>query len=359
MIETGSASEQSGRPSVVPPGSDQTFPEAARGVRLTTAQTVESVAIALGRSSRLVAWGLLALGVVAGLEQVVPLALDGEATKSAWSRAAAGALFSILAFGLAGITWSVIARFSALAVCQYIERFALTSDELLAAAARISAELDRIAQHVAQAPWPASAAGEPEPDHRGRLGEIRRAIHASEWELAQSLLSEFAAEFPAHSHHAVLERELHLAKHETKEKQLEKLEAAREVNDPDGVLECYQSLVRTLEPDARAALDRDLARWFLALIHRRLRSAKIESDVVQLAARFAEAFASTVEGASVRASLPTLRRSVGLCPRCGSPYVGIAEACPGCLAGSSARATDPNPTAHTPSAGASDQHPAP
>ncbi len=31
---------------------------------------------------------------------------------------------------------------------------------------------------------------------------------------------------------------------------------------------------------------------------------------MQLAARFAETFAATVEGASVRASLPTLRRSV-------------------------------------------------
>ena len=39
------------------------------------------------------------------------------------------------------------------------------------------------------------------------------------------------------------------------------------------------------------------------------------------AARFAETFATTVEGASVRASLPTLRRSVGLCPTvCSAVY---------------------------------------
>ena len=60
--------------------------------------------------------------------------------------------------------------------------------------------------------------------------------------------------------------------------------------------------------------------------------------MVQLAARFAESFAATVEGASVRASLPTLRRSVGLCPRCAQPYIGVADACPNCLKGAAQRA---------------------
>jgi hypothetical protein len=67
------------------------------------------------------------------------------------------------------------------------------------------------------------------------------------------------------------------------------------------------------------------------LIHRRLRTGTIQSEVVQLASRFSEVFATTVEGASVRAALPTLRRSVGLCPRCSQPYAGVAEACPKCL----------------------------
>jgi hypothetical protein len=43
-------------------------------------------------------------------------------------------------------------------------------------------------------------------------------------------------------------------------------------------------------------------------------------------------FCHTVEGASLRASLPTLRRSAGLCPRCAQPYTGLANACPQCLA---------------------------
>ena len=38
--------------------------------------------------------------------------------------------------------------------------------------------------------------------------------------------------------------------------------------------------------------------------------------------------ATTVEGASVRASLPTLRRSVGLCPRCAQPYTALPMPAP-------------------------------
>ena len=47
---------------------------------------------------------------------------------------------------------------------------------------------------------------------------------------------------------------------------------AREVNDPERVLEIYHALVPTLETDARISLDRELAKWFLTLIHRRLRT---------------------------------------------------------------------------------------
>jgi hypothetical protein len=53
--------------------------------------------------------------------------------------------------------------------------------------------------------------------------------------------------------------------------------------------------------------------------------------VVVLAAQVSEIFGATPDGASVRAALPTLRRSVGLCPRCAQPYVGSAAACPRCL----------------------------
>ena len=132
-----------------------------------------------------------------------------------------------------------------------------------------------------------------------------------------------------------LREQLARARHDAIQVTLSQLAAAREVNDPDRVLEIYQVVLPSLDQAERIALERDLAKWFLTLIHRRLRLGKVQPDVVHLAARFAETFASTVEGASVRASLSTLRRSVGLCPRCGQPYTGIADACPKCLKPSS------------------------
>ena len=127
---------------------------------------------------------------------------------------------------------------------------------------------------------------------------------------------------------------------------LAELEAARQVSDPDRVLELYQTLIPLLDTEMRATLEADLSPWFLRLIHNRLRTGKIQSELAVLAGRIAEAFSHTVEGASLRASLPTLRRSAGLCSRCGQPYNGIATACPACLAQAQASSRQPSqPTA--------------
>jgi len=83
--------------------------------------------------------------------------------------------------------------------------------------------------------------------------------------------------------------------------------------------------------EMRASLEADLSRWLLRLIHHRLRTGRIQADLAHLAGRIAESFSHTVDGASLRASLPTLRRSAGLCPRCAQPYAGVADACPACL----------------------------
>src|SRR5437763_175633 len=77
-----------------------------------------------------------------------------------------------------------------------------------------------------------------------------------------------------------------------------------------------------LVADELRSLDRELARWCMGMIQKRLRTGTMGVDVATLAARVAESLDATTEGASLRAALPTLRRSAGLCARCARPYNG-------------------------------------
>ena len=166
-------------------------------------------------------------------------------------------------------------------------------------------------------------------------------IRSASWVEAATLLQEFEFEFPGDPQSAVLRQDLATARQGAIRDDLAPIEAARNANDPDRVLELYHKLAPSLATEVHGPLASDLASWFLSLIHRRLRTGKIQADVVRLAARFAETFATTAQGASVHAALPTLRRSVGLCPRCAQPYVGIDEACPQCLGRHEAAALPP------------------
>jgi hypothetical protein len=111
-----------------------------------------------------------------------------------------------------------------------------------------------------------------------------------------------------------------------------RLEAARAANDPEAVLDLHAELATLIAADARADADRELVGWFMRLLMRRMRTGTVGPDVARLAERVSGAFPATVEGASLRASLPTLRRSAGLCAVCATPYSGAESACPKCLA---------------------------
>jgi hypothetical protein len=164
------------------------------------------------------------------------------------------------------------------------------------------------------------------------LAEIRQAIRAASWDVAGTLSRNYADAHPDDPASARVAVELDQARHAASHELVAKIEAAREVNDPDRVIELHDTLKPLLSGDALRTFDRDLAKWFLALIHRRLRAGTVRADVAVLAARVAGSFDDTPEGASLRASLPTLRRAAGLCARCAQPYTGIADACPVCLA---------------------------
>jgi hypothetical protein len=122
-----------------------------------------------------------------------------------------------------------------------------------------------------------------------------------------------------------------------------RIEASRAVGDPEGVVEARNALRERLDAEALLALDLDLVRWLIGLIQKRMRTGTMRPDIAVLAERVAQSFGHTPEGASLRASLPILRRSSGLCPRCGEPYTGIDAACPDCL-GVAAAASPPVPS---------------
>lgn len=111
-----------------------------------------------------------------------------------------------------------------------------------------------------------------------------------------------------------------------------RLHAAQEAGDVEGLLAYYDQLAPRLDAEARAPLDTRLLRWFLDRLMRRMRGGTVAADVATLAARIADRFPATREGAALRASLPTLRRSAGLCPECARPYQGDEDVCPECLA---------------------------
>jgi hypothetical protein len=269
--------------------------------------------------------------LVAGFLVVAEAAATRELTTAGWVRAVLWAGCVAAACGLAGRGISVLTRATAAALGDFGEILARGVEQRAAHSAQAIELLQKIAQAVELSAESRSA---PEGNIRqARVFELERAIRDSEWTEAQRLLDQFERDFPDDQRLAALQEALRDARQAEVQERLAQLEAAQAVNDPDRVLELYHELAVALEADSRAPLAERLAPWFLGVIHRRLRSGRIQPDVVHLAGRFAETFAATAAGASVRASLPTLRRSVGLCPRCAQPYTGIGDACPRCSVG--------------------------
>ena len=173
------------------------------------------------------------------------------------------------------------------------------------------------------------------------------ALDEARWDHAEAIARELAVESPDDPEASALLDELDRYRTFAVADLRQRIEAARQANDPDGAISSRDELAKILRGEAILEVDRSMVKWLMSLIQRRLRTGTIRADMVALAARVAESFGGTTEGASLRASLPTLRRSAGLCPKCAEPYTGVGDACPKCLAASSA----PAPTSTSARAG--------
>jgi hypothetical protein len=285
--------------------------------------------------------GLAVLGMLLGALCFMGASEAGPPKGQGWGRASVEAAVVLLAFVLAGWAVAALSRLMTAVVLEHFERVNSTADRFAGQVADAVALLERMTVAMETGGRPSVSSPAPTLDRARAMAEVVRATIAADWGDATARLSGFETDFPDDPDLPAMREELAIAREKMARDRLAELEAARAVNDTDRVFEIYQDLAPALGDEQRSSLEQDLAKWFLSLIHRRLRSGRVQPDVVQLATRFAEGFATTVEGASVRASLPTLRRSVGLCPRCAQPYIGVADACPACLKGATQALSTP------------------
>ena len=207
--------------------------------------------------------------------------------------------------------------------------------------------LERIALALERAPSAATTGAAASAGPARGISEFRRAIGEARWDDAEAIARGLALENPGDPEAAALPDELDRLRRFAVADLRQRIEASRLANDPEGAIASRDDLARILRGEAILDVDRVLVKWLMGLIQRRLRTGTIRADVVVLAARVAESFGGTTEGASLRASLPTLRRSAGLCPKCAEPYTGVGDACPKCLAASPAP-TPPGPSVDGP-----------
>ncbi len=295
--------------------------------------------------------GLLAPGsfaaVLACLEPVFPAPRQ---TLAQGLRQPLQAVWLVLAFAFAAWAARSLLQLWASVLEQRLERDSEQSrqlqaglDQALQLLARIAEGIDRHGEIPGSEP-PALL------ERAHAVVEIETALRSQEWAQAESLLDSFETVYPGDQKLTALRDSLCSARRSALDERIAELAAARDVNDPARVLDLYRSVAPELDPEQRGTLQSEVARWFLTVIYRRLRTGKIQVDVVELADEFVHSFAATTEGASVAAALPTLRRSAGLCPRCAQPYTGVDQACPECLRprGKTAPPSGPSPSDNQP-----------
>ena len=316
-------------PAPCDPAMSSSTQDASDSVALTNAVIASEGLRSFGNWAKI---ALTVLGLVSGAAKMLDIVEIGAGDYPAWTGAIFHFVSQVLGFMIAGSAVAAACQFAAALLPNVLaERVSTARRDT-----RHRQELLELMERIARAAEDRRAI-DASPDRDNLLerarhrSEIERAIDASDWSEAERRMADFEVDFGDDPDLPRMKNELSAARSGSISERLAQLDAARRVNDTAGAFEIYEALSPILDARQKAELDQDLARWFLGAIQRRMRASKIQPDVVQLASRFAESFATTTEGASVRAALPTLRRSVGLCPRCAQPYTGIADACPQCL----------------------------
>src|SRR5205814_619941 len=95
---------------------------ATSGPALTRRDAARAAAGAVARLAPVFGWGLLALGLLSGLDRWLGLAAVYLPTPAMWPHAVVVAAFPILAFGLAGLATVLLCRVLATLILEQIDR---------------------------------------------------------------------------------------------------------------------------------------------------------------------------------------------------------------------------------------------
>jgi hypothetical protein len=283
--------------------------------------------------STVVRLGLMAVGLGLVLDRTQALLSDMQLT---WGeRVVLGIVLVAYGGGFALAGWVADRLLRALAeliglLVDQAESAATTARllerEVAPSLARIALAVERLSAQPASGPDRAA-----EQRRAIAVAGVRQAIDEGRWERADRLIASLRRDFPETPEADELTDDVAQGRQRAIDDLKGRLDAARAVNDPDQVLTYRDELTLHLRGDELKELDRQVVGWLIMLIQKRLRAGGVRAEVVELASRTAQSFGDTPEGASLQASLPTLRRSAGLCPKCSRAYTGTEDACPECL----------------------------
>ncbi len=173
------------------------------------------------------------------------------------------------------------------------------------------------------------------------IDAVVEAIRREWWDQARRLAAAFAERYPDAPDAKELASRVETAYARKVQLLREQLDQAEKAGDAEGLLNARDRLSAYLNGTQLHQVDRRVAHWMATLLRAALVQGKAR-EVVGLAERVADSFGDTTpEGGQVRSSLPTLRRSAGLCPDCGQPYDVSLARCLACEAKRAAKKPAP------------------
>jgi hypothetical protein len=112
-------------------------------------------------------------------------------------------------------------------------------------------------------------------------------------------------------------------------------------------LDIRDALTQHLKGDALHTLDVQLSLWLLNLVEPRVQKGTVDAEVAGWVARALDSFGDMPEADPLRVALPALRRSAGLCLKCGRPGVAQGAYCAACRTERSSTPTPAEPKVRT------------